>query len=218
MKKTLLLFLAILNFSVIIAQDTDGKDPKAKAILDKVSKQAQNYNTAYIEFDYTMVNQDAGINDTQHGKIWFDNVNFKLELNGQEIISDGTTQYTIIDEIEVQIDNAPTAGEGEEGITNPKELFTMHEKDFKYKYEGQITKEGKTYDLIKLFPEKPGKAYSMVVLMIEAGTGNLHSVTMMQKDGTNYIYTIKKIDTNITIEPSTFTVDTSQYDVIDLRE
>ena len=105
MKKLALLVLIAISVSFgSIAQNENPKDPKAKAILDKVSAKNKSHATIYMEFSYRIVNKQNGVDETQEGKVWIKADQYKLVFPGLERYSNGKTMWTYLeDDDECQI-------------------------------------------------------------------------------------------------------------------
>ncbi len=73
------------------AQD---QDPKAKAILDDLSKTTKSYKTISAEYELVLLNKEKKQTDKQSGKIQVKGNKFKLEIPGNTIVCDGKTVWT----------------------------------------------------------------------------------------------------------------------------
>jgi outer membrane lipoprotein-sorting protein len=215
--KKIIFTLSILLFCFnISAQDT-----KAKAILDELSAKTKAYTNIKASFSYTLENKDQKIKETQEGTIAIKGDKYKLEIARQEVLCDGKAVYTILKEAkEIQINNMPDPNATES--INPANIFTMYEKGFKTKYEGEKTEGGKTLQIISLFPTDPkGKQYHTIKLYIDKNLKQISKVLILSKDGNNYTYVVKSFTTNTSIAENTFTYIASQYpkfEIIDLRD
>ncbi len=215
MKKLLILGIAILSLNGLMAQ----QDAKAKVILDKLSAKAKTFKTVSANFMYELNNPTADISEKQEGSMMSKGEMYNLTIAGQNVISDGTTKWTYIaDAEEVQIDDAQL--EGEEGL-NPSKILTIYEDGFKYKFEKEMTQDGKTYQLIKLFPETADdKPYHSALLYVDKIKNEVAKIELKGKDGSNYIYTITSFEVNKEIPDSKFKFNTAKHpevEVIDLR-
>lgn len=213
MKRIIIFLLVAFVTSNIIAQ----QDTKAKAILDKVSAKTKNYSSIKAEFAFRMINKSENINELQYGSITVKGDKYRLKLSGQEIICNGKSIWTYIEDAEeVQINSIPE--EDEEDFLSPSKIFTMYEDGFKYKY---VNKK-EDIEIINLYPENPEeKSFHRIALFVNAEKHQVAKVQVYGKDGSLFIYAIKSFDTSSTVEDSFFTFDKNQYpdvDVIDLRE
>jgi outer membrane lipoprotein carrier protein len=198
MKKNILVaFIAVAGFSSAIAQN----DPKAKTILDELSAKTKAYSSIKAEFTFVTEKKDK-TKDTQAGKIETKGKMYKLVIPGHEIYCDGKTVWDYIkDANEVQVKDMEAGGDD---AVNPSNIFTIYEKGFKYKFDG----EDATTQTISLFPENPDKKkYHTAKLVIDRVKKQISSVKMMMRDGTTQTYTIKSFTPNVAIPDTEFTFD-----------
>lgn len=214
---------AFLVVSIIIAStlSVNAQDAKAKAILDKLSKKTESYTSMKAVFEYKMVNKAEGIDETQKGSLLTQGQKYRFDIAGQEIICDGKTVWTVLEDAEeVQINEVPKEDENEDYI-NPTSILTMWEKGFKYKYDSQVKLGGMDLDIINLYPEKvKEKSFHTVKLYINQAKMEIQKIEIKGKDGTDFTYNIKSFTSNETISPSKFSfkkADHPSYEVIDLR-
>lgn len=214
---SLFLVLAISASGVAQQEEENPKDPKAKAILDKVSAKTKASSTIYMEFSYNLKNTQNGVDETQTGKVWMKGDMYKLLLGDFERFCDGTTMWTFSeDDDEVTINDA--VNEDEEESMSPTDLLTMYESGFNYLFMGTATVNGKTVNSIKLYPEGGGKPYHTVKLFIDKTTNEMVQIQILGKDGNTITYNLRRIDYNTPMENSMFIFDTSKAgDVIDMR-
>ncbi|MGB0390796.1 MAG: LolA family protein [Salibacteraceae bacterium] len=219
MKKLALLVLIAISVSFgSIAQNENPKDPKAKAILDKVSAKNKSHATIYMEFSYRIVNKQNGVDETQEGKVWIKADQYKLVFPGLERYSNGKTMWTYLeDDDECQITDG--FGDDEEDNISPSSLLTIYENGFNYLYGSETTINGKKAHMIKLFPEGGGKSYHTIKLYVNSATNEMARIEVFGKDGNTLTYDLKVIKNDIPMENTMFVFDTSKAgDVIDLRE
>lgn len=218
MYKSLLLVIALFAISFTnYAQNENPKDPKAKVILDKVSKTNKSFSTIHIDFSFRLENKTNDIDETQNGQVWIKGEKFKLVLSGVERYSDGKTVWTYLeDDDECQI--ADAGGEDEEGSISPSSLLTIYEKGFNYLYGAEVSVNGKKTDMIKLFPEGGGKPYHTIKLYVDKATSQIARIEVYGKDGNTFTYDLKSITSNKPMADSLFVFDTSKAgDIVDLR-
>ncbi len=217
MKKIIFVLGMLLTSYSINAQ----VDAKAKKILDDVSAKTKTYTTINAEFSITIENKKNKTTDTQTGKITLKGSKYKLEVNNQTIISDSKTSWTILkDASEVQI-NSIEAKEKETGL-NPSNIFTMHEKGFKYEFvKEEKQKNGALYQIVKLYPEDVKKKnFHTAVLTINKDKSQIVSIKILGKDGTDMTYLVKSFNANAAVAESVFVFNDKNYpgyEVIDLR-
>lgn len=214
MKKIIFSAVLILSsFTAAFAQDA-----RAKNVLDQVSKKYRSYTTIKADFTVDAKNQQANINDSQSGTLYVQpkTNKFKIILEGQELLSDGKTQWTYLKEDkEVQV-SQPSGADA----LNPARIFTIYEKGYKYLYEGEAISNGRTYYTIDLTPEDNKSSVYKIRLKIDKQTKLINSALIFDKNGNRYTYTIKSYTPNIKVSDSFFTFDAKKYpgvEVVDLR-
>ncbi|MGB0916953.1 MAG: LolA family protein [Flavobacteriales bacterium] len=211
----LLLFLLPLG---LMAQS----DEKSKSILKAVSETHKAYKDISVEFDYTLENKDAGINDTRSGKLALNGDKFYLQLMGQDIYSDGKiVWYVMKEDLEVHIKSI--AEFKEETELDPANFFNQYDNGYKSKFQAEELKDGKTLNVVDLFPEDPGKKpYSRIRMAINKSNNHVSYSKTFGKDGTNYLLEVKSMKTDAGLPVEDFVFNQAQfeaddYDVVDFR-
>lgn len=209
-KHTLIALLAVGIMGSANAQN----DPKAKTILDDLSAKTKAYTSIKAEFVFTVEKKDKS-KDVQNGKIQTKGAKYKLEIPGHEIYCDGKTVWDFIkDANEVQVKDMDVSGDD---AVNPSTIFTLYEKGYKYKFEG----EDAITQTISLFPLNPDKKkFHTVKLIIDKTKKQITSVKMMMKDGSVHNYEIKSFLGNAPIPDTDFTFNAKTHpgvEVSDLR-
>lgn len=187
-------------------------DTKAKGILDELSKKTKAYTSIKAEFSFTVEKKDKS-KDVQNGRIQTKGTKYKLEIPGHEIYCDGKTVWDYIkDANEVQVKDMETGGED---AVNPSTIFTLYEKGYKYKFDG----EDATTQTISLFPENPDKKkFHTVKLFINKTKKEISSVKMMMKDGSVQTYAIKTFVTNSPIPDTDFVFDAKKHPGVSVED
>lgn len=207
--------------ALILPISAFAQDDKAKAILDELSKNTKGYSSMEADFEYQMLNEADGINERQEGSLLSKGDKYRLNIAGQEVISDGKTVWTVLaDAEEVQVNNVPDESEAEDFIS-PNSILTLWEKGFKFKYSQETTLNGKKVDVIDLYPiEAKEKSYHTIKLYVKKDRTGIERIEIKGKDGTDYVYTIKEMKVNqaVTDQKFVFSVKAHpNFDVIDLR-
>ncbi len=216
MKKTiffsLIMIISLLNLQ---AQIGEKGDKKSISILEQLSEKTKSYENFSAEFEYTMENKDAGINESKSGSLNVKGDAYNLNIAGQEVISDGITIWTYIEDAEeVQINEA----EEDESIT-PTSLLSFYNKDFRSKFMNETFLYGTTVYVIDLTPIE-GKHYYKIRVIIDKAKLEILYFTIFDKNGSTYAYIVKQFETNIKMDDTIFTFDKSNYpnvDIIDMR-
>ena len=222
MRKIFIFLLCILVLGSYAQKDAESKtpkDPKAKAILDKLSAKTKTFSSITAKFEFRLVNKSEGIDDKQSGTLILKGEKYKVLLNQMEIICNSATVWTFMKDVdEVQIGEVDEDDE-DQIFMNPKNLFTLYETGFKYVLDKDQTKNGKAVHVIRLFPLVPGdKPYHTIILYIDKNKMEIQSFEMKSKDGNVFIYTIEKLNPNIKYSDTFFEFKTPEgVEEIDLR-
>ncbi len=204
MRKLVFIFLLLPSF--LFSQD------KANEILDKVSQKTTSYSTIEAHFTYAIINEAAGINESQKGVLYLQGDLYRLELEGQTIISDGESNWIhLIDEKEVQI----TELDEEEESMSPSKMFTIYQEGFKNQFVSETTNNY----IIDLIPEESG-SFIKVELRISKKEMRIAGFTLFDKNGGIYAYDVQLFKENQIFEEGFFQFNTRTHphvDVIDLR-
>lgn len=210
------LFLSIFSLALVhisIAQ----YDPQALATLDAMSKKYKAFTSFEANIVSSMTNEVEGVKEEFKGKITVKGDKFRLVMEDQEIINNGTTVWTYLPSAkEVNIDNYDP---GSEDI-NPSKIYEIYKKGYKYLYIGDKTEGGVVCEEIDLVPEKKDAQFFKIKMIITKKDKSIQSWTMFDKSGNKYKYTISKFAPNVAIADAFFSFDPKKYpgvEVIDLR-
>ncbi|MBI1286532.1 MAG: outer membrane lipoprotein carrier protein LolA [Flavobacteriales bacterium] len=212
------ILFAVLIPLTIFAQN----DEKAEAILKAVSSTNSAYKDIQVSFSYTLNNKQADINDTRDGELTLSGNKFHLKLMGQDIYSDGKiVWYVMKDDQEVHVKSVDDFRS--ETDLDPANIFNQYDEGFKSKFHGEETVDGKTLNVVDLFPEDPSKkGYSRIRLGIDKKTNHIVYSKTFGKDGTDYILNVKsmKIDAGVPADQFVFSqakYEAEDFDVVDFR-
>ena len=204
MHKLLLIFLLLPSF--LFSQE------RANEILDKVSQKTASYSTIEAHFINTIINEKAGINESQKGVLYLQGNLYRLELEDQTIISDGESNWIhLIDEQEVQIIEV----DDEEESMSPSKMFTIYQEG----YKKQFVSETNSNYIIDLIPKESG-SFIKIELRINKKEMRIAGFTLFDKNGGSYAYDVKLFKENQIFEIGFFQFNTSAHpnvDLIDLR-
>jgi outer membrane lipoprotein-sorting protein len=212
MKNLFLVLVTLLSVSNLNAQD---QDPKAKVILDDISKTTKSYKTITTDYSLIITNKDKKQTDKQTGKIQVKGTKFRLEIPGNSILCDGKTVWTFNKEAnEVSIKNyEPSADDA----LDPTKIFTMYENGYKYKFD----KEEAGLTIINLYPSvKPEKKkFHTIKLFVDKPKKQVKKMIMLMKDGGTQTYELKTLTPNLDILENQFVFDSKacKCEVIDER-
>jgi len=211
-----LLILLVSAFSGFA--QTKQTDKKADDILHGVSTKYKSYKSVKATFVITVENPKDKTNDVQKGTIYLKGNKYKLEIAGQDIVSDGKTRWTYVkDANEVQIDNIKT----DDNTITPSNIFTMYEKGWLFKFAGEQTEKGMNYELVELVPVDPKKKNIFKVkLTINKNDKFITNAKVFNNNGSIQTIAVDKLIPDSSNDDSLFSFNASKYpgaEVIDLR-
>jgi outer membrane lipoprotein carrier protein len=213
MRTTLFLLLSLLLPAIdATAQD----DARSKAILDKLMSQAKSWNSFEADFTSRLVSTRDKLDVKQEGNMKVKGNKFRLQLDKNTIINDGTTMYTYSKESnEVNLSD-PTEMDQE---LDPTKLFTQYEKGFKSQFVEEGTDNGVRTEVVKLFPIDPAKrAYHTVVLTVDKEKTEPRSIQVQYKDGNTVTYNLTRFVPNPTLADDLFTFDKGKYPGVEVND
>ena len=209
MKKTIILLASIILTAFnSFAQD---QDPKAKAILDDLSKVTKAYKTITSDYLFTILNKEKKQTEKQTGKVQVKGSKFKLEIPGNTIVCDGKKIWAHNkDANEVTIKSFDANNEDQ---LNPSKIFTMYETGYKYKYEKEEKVGTAVCHVIILYPSvKPEKKkFHTVKIFVDKTKKQVAKLVMQMKDGSTQSYEIKAFKPNLEIADAVFVFDTKGF-------
>jgi len=198
------------------------KDTRAQAILDRFSRKIASYKSFVADFTFNIENTDAGVKETQGGKLYMKGEKYRIENKDFERRSDGNSVWTFFkyggDEGEVQV----TDNSEEDGELSPQMLFSIYKKDFYAVFKQEKVEDGKTVSVIDLTPKNKDIPYFKVRLFFEKATNMLTKSIVFEKSGTVFTFLLDNYKTNKTYEDSFFVMKKSeyypQYDWVNLKD
>ncbi|MCK7553822.1 outer membrane lipoprotein carrier protein LolA [Chitinophaga sedimenti] len=163
MKKTIL--IGALLCGIVSVSSAQSTDPKAKVVLDGVSKKFKSLTSVVANFILKVEGANNKVSDTKKGTVFLKGAKYKVALDGQEIISDNKTSWTYSKDVnEVTINSVDQSS----SAMTPAKLFTnFYDKDYLYRMEGETTEKGKVLQNIELTPTDKSKSMFKVLVSID---------------------------------------------------
>ena len=211
MKNIITLFLSIC----ISLTNTLAQDKLAEQILEKLSKTTKDFTSISIEFDHTFTNKSAGINEKTSGTLILKGEQFRIDMEKQLIINNGTTHWIYLKEMN-ELTIMDYDSEDEDALS-PNKLFTVYNEDYKNAYVQAKSINGERMHIIDLFPKESGPIMK-IRLTINALKNQISILALYDKNGGVYTYNIKSFKADLDVVP--FNFDATNYpevEVIDLR-
>lgn len=215
------LFPLSLVFAVCMAQTVSAQnDPKAKAVLDGVSKKVSSLKTMKANFVLKLTGgKGNNVTDTRKGSIELKGQKYRVSLGSQEIISDNATVWTYnIEAKEVQVAKYDPSSQS----MSPAKLFapSFFEKEYAYSYKGERKEGGKNCDVVELTPNDKTKQLARIELLVDRSTSLIAGGNYWEKNGNKYAVTISNVQQNADIPDARFTWNVKEHpgvEVVDLR-
>jgi outer membrane lipoprotein carrier protein len=205
--KVLLSFLSgLLVMSSCFSQ---GNDPAAKTILDQASAKIKSYKS--IKAVFTLQLQDAqGISQgIKKGTLFMKGNKYLVQITGQEIYSDGKTNWTYDKSAnEVTITKVDP---GSNTISFQKLLTNFYDKDFIYKMNGEQKMGAKTVMEIEMTPIDKTQNFHKIYLYVDKKSHLVSSGKFLDKSNSRYIYTITSLNGDINLPDASFIFDKSKH-------
>ena len=206
--------LLLMSIFLIVTNSFGQTDKKAQDILKSVSTKYKSYKSIKAQFTLSIENTKNNTKDSQKGILYLKGQKYKLEIAGQDILSDGKTRWTFVkDANEVQIDNQKV----DENAITPANVFTIYEKGWLSKYTG----DEKDSNLIELIPTDAKSKYIFKVkLTINKIQKTITSAKVFEKNGSVQTITVDKFTVDGATDETIYVFNNIKYpgaEIIDLR-
>lgn len=222
MKKTVCMGLILCGITFSTMAQNRGalgqNDPKAKAVLDNVSKKFKSLKSVIANFILKIEGANNSVTDSKKGSVYLKGPKYKVIMGDQEIISDNKTSWTYAKDVnEVTINNVDQSG----ASMTPAKIFTnFYDKDFLYRLNGETTEKGKVLQNIELTPTDKSKTFFKVLVDVDKKNQTLARMKVFEKNGNRYTYEISSFQPNGPVTEDMFTFDAKKHpgvEVVDLR-
>ncbi len=208
-----LLVIVIMLISVVVVAQSD---KKAEKLLEEVINHTSSYKNFKSDLSYTMVNIEMGIDEKKTGVIFVEGDSYRIEMEGQIIISDGKTIWTyIVDSEEVLVSDVE---EGDESIS-PTQILTKYNDNYKAKFGTDKKHKNSNLKEICLKPNDK-KNFEKMSVIVNSNKLSLESFSVYDVNGNVFTYHIINLKSDIELPSKTFTFDYADYpdvEVIDMR-
>lgn len=200
--------------TLVISQLAFGQyDPEAKEVLDRMSAKYRNVPAFSANFEQTLANESADINETMAGAITVKGSMYILEIAGQKIYNNGTDVFSYNEEMaEVTI----SAYEEEDQEISLNNIWDIYQEGFKYIL--LAANDNGNY-VVDLDPIDRNKSYFKIRMMI-GQDHTLNSFIVFENGGNQYQYKIKNFTEKSNLKDAAFTFNPSDFpgvEVIDFR-
>ena len=204
MKKILMIIIGIL-FSINLSAQS------AEEFLNSVIEKNKSYDDISITFNYRYGNSED-VSEKMKGYAYMKGESYLLKIDGQEMISDGTTLWTyLIDEQEVMVSEV-----SEDNNNSPLAIINSFSENVNVNFE-----HCSDADLTHLFiTEKEATTFKSISLYVKNKDLKIHEIDINNLDGSYLIYSIESFHTNQDLPDRMFTFDEKIHpdvEVIDMR-
>ena len=204
MKKTFLIIIGILLSIKVSAQS-------AEEFLNSVIEKNKSYEDISIIFNYIYSNKEE-VSKNMKGYAYMKGESYLLKINGQEMISDGSTLWTyLIDEQEVMISDV-----NEDNNNSPLAIINSFSENVNVSFE-----HCSDADLTHLFiTEKEATTFKSISLYVKNKDLKIHEIDINNLDDSYLIYSVESFHTNQNLPDSMFIIDEKIHpnvEVIDMR-
>lgn len=179
-------------------------------MLDRVRKKYDGYKSLEAAFTLSSEVPDQP-KDVQKGTIGQQGNKFRLDMDGQIIVSDGKINWVYLKKNnEIQIDNADPNDDN--GFLTPKDLLRRHEKgDFLFAITDKISEKNRVLTQIEFKPKDKSSEYAKLRVSIDEKTNTIESIKAFAKDGSRYTFQITRFTPNKTFGAGYFQLDPKQF-------
>lgn len=199
---TITLFISLTG----ISQNSD----TAKKLLDEASSTIRNYNNVYIEFDYTLINKSADVEQNNKGDLTIQGNKYTVNFFGTTQIHDGSKTYTIIPENEEV--NVSLADADEENIITPSKFYSFYKKGYTYSLDNQKQIGNKQIQFVKLIPIDSHSDIAEILIGIEIKSKHIYKIIEIGKNDTQTILSIIKYLSNQNLNENIFVFDNKKFE------
>ena len=211
--KTLLFILLLFSFNSF-----SQADKKSENILKGLSNKFKSYKSIKADFSIVIENTKDKSKETQKGVLFLKGQKYKLQIVGQEIISDGKTRWTYLkDANEIQIDNLRV----DETAITPTNIFTIYEKGWLSKFISEQKEKNVMCQTVELIPtESKSKNVFKVKLTINKSQKTIVAARIFDKNGTIQTISVDKFLPDGASNDSNFIFNKDNYpgsEIVDLR-
>ena len=204
-KKAFLLIFGILASIAVHAQSAD-------EFLKQAIEKNKSYNDISVIFNYQMINSSAGIYENINGYASMKGGSYIMNIDGQEMICDGTTLWThLIDDEEVMISEVT-----DDNNSSPIAIIDAFSQNITASF---VESDNPDIKIIEV-KENEGDTFETVRLHFDIKDLNIKKVHIIVGDGNEFIYEITDFKTNQNLPDNMFIFDENLYphvEVIDMR-
>jgi len=200
MNKIFLLLISIFSFAW--SQDA------SKVLLKEVSDKLLAQENISLQFNYTLFNAEANINQETSGKVQLKGEKYRFEYLGIIQLNDTKNTYTIVPENEeVTIVSNENAG----SEMNPAKILNFYNEGYRFQWDIAQNIGNRKIQYVKLVPIDSSSDIAYILLGIDNQKKEVYKVIETGKNGTQTTITITKYETNTNLAPNLFSFEEKKY-------
>ena len=204
MKIKLSIILLVLSTSVSMAQNSE----KAKTLLDEVYNKVKSYDNIFVDFKYSLNNEEANINTETRGDVTMQGDKYLFNYLGSKQIYDGKKVYTVVPEneevtIEEKLDD--------ENTITPSKMLTFYKQGHNYDWDILQNIQGRKIQFVKLTPIDTNSEIKSILLGIDVETKHIYKLIETGKNGTKTTITVNSFKIDQPLSKTLFTFDENKY-------
>ena len=205
--KKLFVSFSILALGLAVISFTPQKDEKASEILNNLSAKSKSYTSIRADFTYSVKSED--IDEKRDGKLILAGDKYRYNLFGITKISDGKS-IAELNEMDEEIIVTDVNYNDPDEIS-PKDMFSIYEKGYKYRYIKDVIENGKTIHVIELYPETENESpHRRITIYVDKTAMTMNRIEFIHKTTSKvFSFIINKYEFNTTIPSGTFVADCS---------
>ncbi|MCM4170825.1 outer membrane lipoprotein carrier protein LolA [Arenibacter sp. TNZ] len=204
MKLKLSIILLVLSTSISWSQNSG----KAKALLDEVYNKVKSYDNIFVDFKYSLNNEEANINTETRGDVTMQGEKYLFNYLGSKQLYDGKKVYTVVPEneevtIEEKLDD--------ENTITPSKMLTFYKQGHNYDWDILQNIQGRKIQFVKLTPIDTNSEIKSILLGIDVETKHINKLIETGKNGTKTTITVNSFKIDQPLSKTLFTFDENKY-------
>jgi hypothetical protein len=188
--KTILSWILLLPVTLLSGQS----DEAAAPYLDKIARDLDPGHALSIEFGYIREDQQAESSIEGEGTLVLMGEKYKINLDEAIVWFDGEKQYSLQTEIEEVYISKPDPENKEFMFSDPIRLLRNYNEEFKYRFIGENSFQGKTVEEIQLYPKELGGPYALIKLYFSLDKSTLQAIVIRHKQGIIYTMIVTSLE------------------------
>ena len=204
MKQKLFLMVLVLSTSLSMAQNS----AKAKSLLDQVYNKVKSYDNIFVDFKYSLQNEEANINTETRGDVTMQGDKYLFNYLGSKQLYDGEKVYTVVPENEeVTIEDKMD----DENTITPSKMLTFYKQGHSYDWDILQNVQGRKIQFVKLTPIDTNSEIKSILLGVDVETKHIYKLIETGKNGTKTTITVNSFKIDQPLSKTLFTFDENKY-------